>query len=156
MNYENAKEWLECYRSVKGRIKFLDRQIERFKKQPVAEDGLAGTSYDGINTGATYSFSSIVENQVIKSLDQLERMEQEREALKEIIDSIDSALNSLRIDERRIIKLYYLGEEKMKWWQVANVVGYSQKHVENYLHRKALYKIAIVLSGSKNILERLK
>lgn len=151
--YQTAKEWLENYRAIKERIRFLNRRIE--KHGAIENDGLEGINYDRVITSVSHSFTSIVEKQIIQSMDELERLEIEREVLKEIIESIDSALDGLKVDERKVIKLYYLSEKRRTWWQVANMVGYSQRHTESFLHKRALKKITMALVDCKPLLEKI-
>lgn len=151
-NLEIAKDWLKMYRPLKARFKMYNRRIKRAEQNLNAESGLVGVSFEGIAVSPTYKISNIVERQVIKSLDEYETMVIKRDTLAGVLEDMEIALEGLKMNVRRIIKLKYLSDEEMSWEQVADIVKGGEMHVRHRLHKKGLQGIIDVM-GKHNIEE---
>lgn len=155
-NFDFVKECLRAYSLMKARILILQRKIERTKKDIQNSDGITAISYDAPSISKTYRFSSIVENQVVKDIQKISDLEYEKEILTDVIYCIDTAIESLKINERRVINLYYLSNEKMSWDQVANILGFDTVYTKQKIHTNALRKISKIIQKHEKKLKKIE
>lgn len=148
-----AKDWIKKYRHIKNYLNSLQDRIKKAQKTLTSESGMKGISYEGITTSKSYKFNSIVEDQVINELDKLEQLKLEAQVYKDIVKRIEDAVESLQIEERRVIKLYYMNEEKITWQQVADIVKSTDAYCRNKINPRALKDLSIALFGDSEMIE---
>ncbi|MBO8161315.1 MAG: sigma-70 family RNA polymerase sigma factor [Thermosipho sp. (in: Bacteria)] len=144
---KSTEDWMRKYRAIKKYYKNLCKKIEFLEKHLVAEDNLKGVNYDKVQICKTFKFNSIVEEAVLKEIEKLEQLKLERDTYKYILEVTENAVESLKFDERRLVYLYYLSDEKLTWYQVARIMNRSVDNVKGYLKRNAIKNLAIAIWG---------
>ncbi len=142
INKELSKktEWtLYNFKRLKESIEDLQLEIEEIK---IDTDGVRSIRYDREKTSPTYKITSSTEDEVIRKIERIERLEKQIAKNKIKIQKIDRALNSLDEVEREIIEGKYL--EGMQWWEIAESVKYSARWC-NEKRKRAIEKIAAKL-----------
>lgn len=103
----------------------------------------------------TYKISSFIESITINKYEVIDNLYRELELLKHFIEKVDIAVNSLNYLEKRIIRLYYLGEERLTFKQLSKIIHKEEGHIKRYIMPKALRKIHKQLVDTGIDLERL-
>lgn len=139
---------LKEYRFLKKHNELLKKQIRHYENRQLADDGLCGISYDGISISKTYNFSSIVEKMAIKTITEYEEKKVASREYDILLDIVQSAIDTLNPQEKRLIKLYYLSEEKFNWRTISSVLYVSETYCRKELKEKALKNLTIIINGS--------
>lgn len=143
-----AEKYLERYRPLLAHIRNLEEEIrlleEELKEKEL--DMTRATTYDEVKTSETNKISDPMKL-VDKELDRIYRLKQKLRMERYLLEKIERAIDSLRNGEKRVIRLYYLNEERFTWEEVAQRCGYSEQHCKQYIKEKALEAIAIAIFG---------
>lgn len=139
--YEKVEELLKNYKMMKISIENMKQEIEYIKQN---EDGISGIDYDGVSTSKTYKFTSTVEDTVLSRSEKIHYLERNIAHNKRQIKKVDKAMEGLSDDERTIITGKYI--EGNQWWQVAGVVGYSERHCKR-IRNAAIKKLILGMFG---------
>ena len=145
-----AKKVLEIYRPLKAHIKVIEKQVKLYEN-----DGMKAISFDGIHSSPTNDVKSMVENIAIKNIEEVEKMQKEKETIQAILSTIEIAVNSLRDEEKRIIELYYFENKRLRFWQIGMVVHRSEFTIMNKLHPYALKQIGLALKSFSGDIEKI-
>lgn len=148
MTKEKRKEiekTLRDYRFIDVKIKNIDIDIKRMEN----DVSLGGGDIFAEKSSPTNAFNSNVENEVIKREER--ELDQQISNLKNIqsylIDKkslIDQSLNMLEDLQREIVKLYYMGRNKVTWLNVAINLGYDETYCKK-IRNKALDQLSVLI-----------
>ena len=125
-NYKRVEDMLYNYKNTKAEIKILKRKLEVYENN---YDGVRGLSYDEKST-PTNKFNSDVENEVIRRVEEIQKLKNEIR-LKEIeIENIDDAINAL--DERAayVITEFYIKKRQLK--VISSEVHLNENYSSDY------------------------
>lgn len=133
-----AENLLKNYRYLKRNKEILERRIKRCSHKLLAEDGLKGVDYNTIPTSKTNRVSCIVEQMAIKSIEDLETKKQELKDITDVLKDIEIAIEGLKVQEKRLVKLFYLNDEQINWSSVADILFVSKDHARGKLKNNAI------------------
>lgn len=110
-------------------------EIERIKAE---YQGISGLAFDGEGGGGTNAISRRVENEVMKKIEHVEKLQATVRLLEIRIEQVNNALEMLDEIEKHIIILRY--NNNMDMYDIAEEVGYAYRTCTKY-HKAALEKI---------------
>lgn len=121
------------YRQLKRDRAETERTIKEIE---MSADGLCAAIIDGLPHGS--SRRAGLEGIVIKYEEQTAHYLGRLSEIVDKLERIENAVNSLPHDLRRVCWLYYCsGNRKKTFYQIANIVKYSERQVRRQ-HEKAL------------------
>lgn len=144
---KEAENLLKNYRYLKKNKEILERRIKRCSRKLMSEDGIKGIDYDTIPSGKTNKVTSIVEQMAIKSIEQLEAKKQELKDISDIIQDIETAIDGLKVQEKRLVKLFYLSEEKMTWKMVSGIMYMNIDYAKGNFRKNSIRNFAKAYYG---------
>ena len=139
-----AKEFLTRYRLISSRIEMLAAEIEKIEAQAAG----GGQNMDGQPHGT--GKSDRVANAAIKAAEattELEKLKAEQEAKRNYIMFVLNKIDDL--EQFEVLKLRYIDPKPAnEWWNIAEVVGKSTRHVQR-IHGYALLKVQKILDETE-------
>jgi len=75
-------------------------------------------------------------------------MEQEKKALEGLLEKINNAMNSLSVDEQKIVKGFYI--DSKPWYDVAHEVQYVERHCK-WLRTRAIWYMSKSIFGTGKV-----
>ena len=102
----NIKEELEKYNDYISDIKKIESDIANLKYEEVSISG-SNFSVNGDIKPKGYMTSNL-EKKVINNTDKILELEAQKDKIKKHIDYLDSLINTLRYNERKLIKMYFI------------------------------------------------
>ncbi len=166
--FEKVETLLKDYNSMWARVKNLEIDIEQLNAPILRETpeetiealyfarSLENRSYSfGVvsdrtsNVAVTYRQDNEEINYDFASLRAQDKMmaEVERDNLVRVLKKIDNAIASLTEKEQQIIKSFYI--QNLKWFEVAELVMYEERHCKR-VRDKALNYMAKIILGFKD------
>lgn len=136
----NVKDFLYSVRNEACEIKELKMRIEDLENQAT---GLRGISYDSdrVQTSPQDSMSSkIVE--LVNYKDQLSSKINDLNLRRQKAQAIIDTLPETR--ERQVLDLYFLSEDKLRMYEVAQIMNYSQQQTYEYYRRGLIHLNSVV------------
>lgn len=140
--YAEVVRMLSRYTMLKINIRNMEDEIKYLKEQ----DGVSGTSMDGVNIRPTNMFKSVTEKTALKNVKKIKQLNDRILKSKLEIDIMDRALEGLTCIERKIIISKYI--EGLQWWQVSGIVRYSERHCKR-IRTKAINELVVGIYGPK-------
>jgi len=140
-----TEDILKGYRELRLHLE----KLKRIKESLKCEYTTQGISYDSEKVSPTNKISKEVENEVIKTIANIEELEKEIQEESSLIREIDIAINNLSPIHREIIQYKYI--EKLSWNEIIEKTKnttYSERSLK-YKRSEAVKSIAITLFGSK-------
>lgn len=136
--FRKTEATLYDYQMLESDIDYLTLEIKR-----VIENykGCTGLDMSKEKTGATHKFNSDVENEVIHREKEIRNLKMDLNNKKTLKEQIDSVVNRLNDNERKLIELRYLNRNKLTWKQVAYILGFNADYVCKEMRRTAIEKI---------------
>jgi RinA family phage transcriptional activator len=131
-------QWLEDYEAYKAGIENLKETIK-----DIAESDM-GIRYSDDPKGSTNKFNSVVENAVLK-IDKLD-IERRINAMKNIVNNIDRALESLTDIEREVVINRCM--KRKYYYQFCYQINVSERTAKR-IKKEALRKMSIVIFGKE-------
>lgn len=149
-NFKKSEGILYNYNILTAEIDILKIEIEEVANEYQECKSMAY----GEKTGATNKINNVVADEVIhkeKIIRELTRLRDNKINLK---NKIDRALNILTDTERKIVELRYLSTNKKSWYEVASIIGVSEKHCCTKMRTDIINKISplIFLKDSRRII----
>lgn len=127
--YKKVESMLYNYKNTQAEIKILKRDLEILEND---YKGTSAISYDE-KTQSTNSFSSTVENEVIKRAERIQKL-RNKIRLKEIeIENIDDALETLNPDDKLFVVERYFNKRSNKY--VASLLNIVEQTACTYKNR---------------------
>ena len=127
--FKKVESMLYNYKNTKAEIKILKRDLEILEND---YKGTSAISYDE-KTQSTNSFSSTVENEVIKRAERIQKL-RNKIRLKEIeIENIDDALETLNPDDKLFVVERYFNKRSNKY--VASLLNIAEQTACTYKNR---------------------
>lgn len=127
--YKKVESMLYNYKNTKAEINILKRDLEILEND---YKGTSAISYDE-KTQSTNSFSSTVENEVIKRAERIQKL-RNKIRLKEIeIENIDDALETLNPDDKLFVVERYFNKRSNKY--VASLLNIAEQTACTYKNR---------------------
>ena len=105
------REELDKYNDYLADIKRIERDIVKLRKEEISLNG-SNFAVNGYIRPKGYMTSNI-ENKVINNADKIERLKIDKSELEAKINYIDSLLNTLKYDERNLLRMYYIEKKNM-------------------------------------------
>ena len=127
--FKKVESMLYNYKNTKAEINILKRNLEILEND---YKGTSAISYDE-KTQSTNSFSSTVENEVIKRAERIQKL-RNKIRLKEIeIENIDDALETLNPDDKLFVVERYFNKRSNKY--VASLLNIVEQTACTYKNR---------------------
>lgn len=127
--YKKVESMLYNYKNTQAEIKILKRDLEILEND---YKGTSAISYDE-KTQSTNSFSSTVENEVIKRAERIQQL-RNKIRLKEIeIENIDDALETLNPDDKLFVVERYFNKRSNKY--IASLLNIVEQTACTYKNR---------------------
>ena len=127
--FKKVESMLYNYKNTKAEINILKRDLEILEND---YKGTSAISYDE-KTQSTNSFSSTVENEVIKRAERIQKL-RNKIRLKEIeIENIDDALETLNPDDKLFVVERYFNKRSNKY--VASLLNIAEQTACTYKNR---------------------
>lgn len=136
--FRKTEAMLYGYKNLEMDIDFLRLEVKRIKNN---YEGCKGLDMSKENTGKTNKFSSVVENEIMYRERELINLEIELNNKQILKEQIDSVVNRMSDDERRLVELRYLNRNTLSWEQIAYIVNLSEIYVRTKLRTKAIEKV---------------
>lgn len=147
--YRSTESLLYNYNGLKLKIQSLNEDLDEIKKN----NGMAGISYDGIQTSETHKVAKMVEELALTNVEFEEILETKVRRMNNCVKNIDRAIDQLPETEATIIREKYLNSQP--WYKVAYQAHVSERHCRR-IRGDAVAKIAVCLHGDiaiENIIE---
>lgn len=135
-----TKEVEKILKSYKQYIAAI-RNLEKMYQQKLSESETKSLAVKYSEKTKTNSVVSFVELYALELCEIQEKIDK----LRNIIEMIDEALNSLNENEKKIIELKY--KKGLAWWQIAFEMKYSERACR-YIKNRALKKIKKVFDAT--------
>lgn len=127
--FKKVESMLYNYKNTKAEINILKRDLEILEND---YKGTSAISYDE-KTQSTNSFSSTVENEVIKRAERIQQL-RNKIRLKEIeIENIDDALETLNPDDKLFVVERYFNKRSNKY--IASLLNIVEQTACTYKNR---------------------
>lgn len=127
--FKKVESMLYNYKNTQAEIKILKRDLEILEND---YKGTSSISYEE-RTQSTNSFSSTVENEVIRRAERIQQL-RNKIRLKEIeIENIDDALETLNPDDKLFIVERYFNKRSNKY--VASLLNIAEQTACTYKNR---------------------
>lgn len=105
------KDELEKYNDYIADIKRIERNIAKLKREEVSIGG-SNFEVNGDIKPKGY-MSNTIEKKIINNADQIRNWELQKAEKQAQLNYIDSLLNTLKYDERNLLKMYYIEKKNM-------------------------------------------
>lgn len=130
------KEELEKYNDYIADIKKIDRDIAKLKREEVAIGG-SNFEINGDIKPKGY-MANTIEKKIINNADKIRDLELQKAEKQAQLNYIDSLLNTLKYDERNLLKMYYI--ERKNILRISKEIQKTEKTIFRKL-KKSLEKI---------------
>ena len=77
----------------------------------------------------------------INTLNHLKLLNNNKKYYKDIISKIDIGLNKLNYKEKKLVQLRYLSKNPYTWYQIGDILHFSDGYCRTKLNNKCLYKL---------------
>ena len=144
-NFKQIEHRLNNFKSIDIKIRNIDLDIN-FLKNDIS---ISGTSFEE-RPSSTNAFSSVVENNAVRReeknvLDNLERLERQKQLLLKEKSKMENALSALSDMEYEVIALRYFSRNKATWTGVSTRLGYAEVWCKK-VRAEAINKLIHLLS----------
>lgn len=135
--FRKTEAILYDYNNLALKIDLLKAEIKDIEE---TYQGCGSISYEE-RTQATNKFNSSVENEILEKEKLLKVNKIDLNNKVTLKRRIDSAVQGLKDEERKLVELRYINKRQLSWNQIAFVLKYSQEYCRKDLRRKAINKI---------------
>lgn len=135
--FRKTEAILYDYNNVASRIELLKLEIKDIEE---TYKGCGSIAYEE-RTQTTNKFNSCVENEILEKERLLKANKIDLNNKVTLKRRIDSAVQGLKDEERKLVELRYINKRPLSWNQIAFVLKYSQEYCRKDLREKALNKI---------------
>ncbi|MGL4875164.1 MAG: DUF722 domain-containing protein [Clostridium sp.] len=135
--FRKTESILYRYNELIIEIRALELEIAGIEKDFL---GCGAISYE-YTGGPSNDFNSTVENEVISRDKMLKKLECDLYDKKVLKERIDSTIENLTNDERKLVSLRYINRDKLSWDQIAYVLKFSSDHCRKKMRVKVINKI---------------
>lgn len=135
--FRKTEAILYDYNNLALKIDLLKAEIKDIEE---TYEGCGSISYEE-RTQATNKFNSSVENEVLEKEKLLKINKIDLNNKVTLKRRIDSAVQGLKDEERKLVELRYINKRQLSWNQIAFVLKYSQEYCRKDLRKKAINKI---------------
>ena len=133
---ERKKQWLQSYRWIGQRVKFLERQEERLRSAALP----SGISYDGMPHGSGDNTADLV-HYASKVSDAHAKVERIKGLWLARYEDIMTAIMALPAKESTVLALRYI--ECLRWDDCARMMGYKDPRSIYPIHGSALVHLVM-------------
>lgn len=135
--FRKTEAILYDYNNLALKIDLLKAEIKDIEE---TYQGCGSISYEE-RTQATNKFNSSVENEILEKEKLLKINKIDLNNKVTLKRRIDSAVQGLKDEERKLVELRYINKRQLSWNQIAFVLKYSQEYCRKDLRKKAINKI---------------
>ncbi|GAA0856837.1 sigma factor-like helix-turn-helix DNA-binding protein [Clostridium nitritogenes] len=135
--FRKTEAILYDYNNLVSRIELLKLEIKDIEE---TYKGCGSISYEE-RTQETNKFNSSVENEILEKERLLKASKIDFNNKVTLKRRIDSAVQGLKDEERKLVELRYINKRQLSWNQIAYVLKYSQEYCRKDLREKAINKI---------------
>ena len=135
--FRKTEAILYDYNNLTLKIDLLKAEIKDIEE---TYQGCGSISYEE-RTQATNKFNSSVENEILEKEKLLKINKIDLNNKVTLKRRIDSAVQGLKDEERKLVELRYINKRQLSWNQIAFVLKYSQEYCRKDLRKKAINKI---------------
>ncbi len=140
MDTNEIKKKLHSYRYIEFKIGAINEELNNLASMIDTQRNVKSPILTGLprNNSISDTVGASAEKIIDKYCKEYARLENELDKLFGEKHEIDDLIRFLEGTEKQIIELYYF--KKYKWWMVANIVNYSEKHCRR-MRNSAIAKI---------------
>lgn len=149
--FRKTEAILYDYPQLEAEIKCLELEINNIKNN---FEGCGAMSYEE-RTQSTNKFNSSVENEIINKEKEIKRLLIELNNKRTLKDQIDSTVERMNDNERRLIELKYTNRNKLSWNQVSYILGFNVDYVRKEIRQDAINKLGKTIFIDRCKQERL-
>ena len=135
--FRKTEAILYSYPQLEAEIRCLELEINNIKN---IYEGCGAIGYEE-KTQATNKFNSAVENELINKEKEIRRLSIELNNKKTLKDQIDSTVERMNDNERRLIEFRYTNRNTLSWNQVASILGFNVDYVRKEIRQDAITKL---------------
>lgn len=129
----SVKGYLQSIRSERMEINYLQDKIDELRTSLLP----SGIRYDKINVQTSPESEPMLD--VLERINECEK--KIRQHLQTLLDDYQNAIDLImqleKSEHRQVLHLYYLNENRLKWPDVAETMGYSEQRIYQ-LHNEAI------------------
>lgn len=135
--FRKTEAMLYNYPQLEAEIKCLELEINNIKNN---YEGCGPIGYEE-RTQSTNKFNSSVENEIINKEKELKRLNRDLNNKRTLKDQIDSTVERMNDNERKLIELKYTNRNKLSWNQVSYILGFNVDYVRKEIRQEAINKL---------------
>lgn len=135
--FRKTEAILYNYPQLEAEIKCLELEINNIKNN---YEGCGAIGYDE-RTQSTNKFNSSVENEIINKEKELKRLNRDLNNKRTLKEQIDSTVERMNDNERKLIELKYTNRNTLSWSQVSYILGFNVDYVRKEIRQEAINKL---------------
>lgn len=135
--FRKTEAILYSYPQLEAEIRCLELEINNIKNN---YEGCGAIGY-AEKSGPTNKFNSSVENEIINKEKEIKILSIELNDKKTLKDQIDSTVERMNDNERRLIEFKYTNRNTLSWNQVASILGFNVDYVRKEIRQDAITKL---------------
>ena len=136
--FRKTEAILYDYNKLTSKIDLLKAEIKDTEEM---YEGCKAIVYEE-KTGATHKFNSSVENEILNKERMIEVLKIDLNNKITLKRRIDTAVQNLKDEQRKLVELRYINKRSLSWNQIAFVLKYSQEYCRKDLRLKAINRIS--------------
>lgn len=147
--YRSTESLLYNYNGLKLSIQSMTEGLQEIDEN----NGVAGISYDGIQTSETFKINKMIEELALTNVVDKEAIKKRIRQMENCLRNIDRAIEQLQETEMTIIREKYFNCQP--WYKVAYQIHVSERHCRR-IRGEVVAKIAVCLHGDiaiENLIE---
>ena len=135
--FRKTEAILYSYPQLEAEIRCLELEINNIKNN---YEGCGAIGYEE-RTQATNKFNSSVENEILNKEKEIKILSKKLNNKKTLKDQIDSTVERMNDNERRLIEFKYTNRNTLSWNQVASILGFNVDYVRKEMRQDAITKL---------------
>ena len=150
--FRKTEAILYDYPQLEAEIRCLELEINNIKNN---YEGCGAIGYEE-RTQATNKFNSSVENEIINKEKEIRKLNIDLNNKRTLKDQIDSTVERMDDNERKLIELKYTNRNKLSWNQVSYILGFNVDYVRKEIRQGAINKLGKTIFVDRCKQERFK
>lgn len=135
--FRKTEAILYSYPQLEAEIRCLELEINNIKNN---YEGCVAIGYEE-KSGPTNKFNSSVENEILNKEKEIKILSKKLNNKKTLKDQIDSTVERMNDNERRLIEFKYTNRNTLSWNQVASILGFNVDYVRKEIRQDAITKL---------------
>ena len=135
--FRKTEAILYSYPQLEAEIRCLELEINNIKNN---YEGCGAIGYEE-KSGLTNKFNSSVENEILNKEKEIKILSKKLNNKKTLKDQIDSTVERMNDNERRLIEFKYTNRNTLSWNQVASILGFNVDYVRKEIRQDAITKL---------------